>query len=140
VLYGRFEGAGFTHAQTLALLGGLYLLVRYVISGCFKRLTVHRGMFHSVPGMAIAGLLVFLLYQAPDQLLRLYLAGAVMLGFLSHLVLDELCSVDFLGMRLRLNKYAGSALKFYSRSALATGVTYAVLCGLAYLAWLEVRP
>ena len=66
---------------------------------------------------------------------RVRAAGAIMLGFLSHLVLDELCSVDFNGMKIRLNRYAGSALKFWSKSVSATLFTYALLGGLVYLTW-----
>jgi len=62
----------------------------------------------------------------------------VMLGFLSHLVLDELCSVNFMGVTIKLNKYAGSALKFRSPSAAATGLTYLLLGGLLFLAWTDL--
>jgi hypothetical protein len=111
----------------------IHVLVRYVLAGCFKRVTVHRGMFHSIPAMGIAGLGVFLLYHHPEVMVRAFMAGGAMVGFLSHLVLDELCSVDLVGARVRLNKYAGSALKFVSPSWGATLGTYALLAGLAYL-------
>ena len=58
--------------------------------------------------------------------------------FLSHLVLDEFYSVDFMGVTIRFNKYAGSALKFFSPSWGATLTTYVLLGllgGLAYLDW-----
>jgi len=92
-----------------------------------------------IPAMGIAGLIVFLLYHNPELRLRLYLAGGAMLGFLSHLILDELCSVDIAGATLKLNKYAGSALKLWSVSTLATLTTYGVFAGLSYLAMLEVE-
>jgi hypothetical protein len=130
----RLREKGYDGEQLLALLGLTYVLIRYVLSAVFKRLTVHRGMFHSIPALLISGLAVYLLEGSPDQQLRLYLAGAVMLGFLSHLVLDELYSVDLMGMRVRLNKYAGSALKLASRSWPATLTTYAILAGLGFLA------
>lgn len=133
LLLRRLETYGFTIEQSLALMCGAYLLVRYGLSAIFKRVTVHRGMFHSIPAMLIAGLLVGLAYHSPDQFLRLYLAFGVMLGFLSHLVLDELCSVDFRGVTVTLNQFAGSALKFRSPSWPATLLTYAILGGLGYL-------
>jgi membrane-bound metal-dependent hydrolase YbcI (DUF457 family) len=133
----RLLRAGFTTEQTLVLMAGLYVLIRYGLSAVFKRWTVHRGMFHSIPALAISGLAVYLLYGGPSRELRAFLAVGVMLGFLSHLVLDELYSVDFMGVRLRLNKYAGSALKLASRSWAATLVCYALLGGLLYLAWLD---
>jgi membrane-bound metal-dependent hydrolase YbcI (DUF457 family) len=123
--------------RTIVILAGIYIFIRYVLSALFKRCTVHRGMFHSIPAVLIAGLGTFLLYQSHSVRLRGFLAGAVMLGFLSHLVLDEVCSVDFSGLRVRLNKYAGSALKFTSASWPATVFAYALLAGLAYLAWVD---
>jgi hypothetical protein len=124
-------------SRTLVVLAGIYVLIRYVLSSVFKRFTVHRGMFHSIPALLIAGLATYLLYPSGNARLRLFLSGAVMLGFLSHLVLDELYSVDFMGVRLRLNKYAGSAVKFVSKSWPATVTTYVLLGVLAWRAWLD---
>jgi hypothetical protein len=58
------------------------------------------------------------------------MASAVILGFFSHLFLDEWCSVDLVGRRV--NKAFGTALKFRSKSIGATFVTYLIL---AMLAW-----
>jgi hypothetical protein len=135
VLYRHVHDAGFTFEQTLAILAGVYILIRYGLSNIFRHWTVHRGMFHSIPAMLISGLLTYLAYHSPSLRLRLYLAGGVMLGFLSHLVLDEIYAVDFNGLGIRLNKYAGSALKLFSPSLSATLVCYAFLSGLGYLAW-----
>jgi membrane-bound metal-dependent hydrolase YbcI (DUF457 family) len=131
------EQNGLALEQRLAVAGGLYLFVRYGLRALFTRLTVHRGMFHSIPALLIAGLVFYLGYHSDQPRLRLFLAGGVMLGFLSHLVLDEIYSVDFMGLRLHLNKYAGSALKLTSKSLPATLATYLLLGLLAYLAWLD---
>src|SRR5437016_127950 len=58
---------GYDGEQVLVILGAAYLGIRYGLSALFKRLTVHRGMFHSIPAMLIAGLTVFLLYHAPQD-------------------------------------------------------------------------
>ena len=63
-----------------------------------------------------------------------------MIGFLSHLVLDELYSVDFTGARLKLNKFAGSAVKFWSPSWPATLVCYAILGALGWSVWEQFAP
>lgn len=133
----RVVSQGFTTEQTLVILSGVYLLVRYGARALLGRLTVHRGMFHSIPAMLIAGLLVLVVYQSPVTPVRLYLAGGVMLGYLSHLVLDEVCSVDLLGARPRLKKHAGSPLKFFSSSWSATLVTYGLLVWQVYQVHLE---
>jgi membrane-bound metal-dependent hydrolase YbcI (DUF457 family) len=132
-----YERCQHSTEQTIAILAAVYLFIRYGLSTVFKHLSVHRGMFHSIPALLIAGLGTYLAYPSDNIRLRLFLAGAVMLGFLSHLVLDEIYSVDFMGVRLHLNKYAGSAVKFVSQSWPATIATYLLLGLLAWRAWLD---
>src|SRR5262245_49870127 len=36
----------FSVEQTLVIMGAVYIFIRYVLSGAFSRLSVHRGMFH----------------------------------------------------------------------------------------------
>jgi membrane-bound metal-dependent hydrolase YbcI (DUF457 family) len=135
LLFARLENSGLALEQVLVVLGGIYLFIRYGISAFFKRLTIHRGMFHSIPAMFIAGLLVFLAYDSPNRFLRGYLAVGVMLGFLSHLILDEIYGIDLLGRRVQPGSFAGSPLKMYSGSWLATSFCYLLLAGLGYLAY-----
>lgn len=135
----RLMHLGLTPEQILVCLGAAFVTIRYGVSRLFKRLTVHRGMFHSIPAMLIAGMLTFLAYHNESIRPRIFLAVGVMVGFLSHLVLDELCSVDFRGLKPKLNKYAGSAVKFVSPSKWATGFTYALMLGLAYLVFLDMK-
>jgi hypothetical protein len=119
-----------------ALLFG-YLLIRYGLARLFKWLTVHRGMFHSLPAMLITGLVVYLGYDSPDRRLRVLFAIGVMTGFLSHLLLDELYSVDIRGLKPKLNKYAGTAVKLLSPSLPATATCYTILGALLYLVYLD---
>jgi hypothetical protein len=136
LLMPRLAAGGMSQEGVLATLVFLYLLIRYGLGFVLRRVSVHRGMFHSIPAMLIFGLLVYLEYHG-EMRTRLLLAGGVMLGFLSHLVLDELYAVDFNGVRLRLNQFAGSALKFASPSWVATCVCYGLLAGLGFLAYLD---
>jgi hypothetical protein len=134
LLLPRLTTHGFSPEQILVLLAGIYVLIRYGLQRMFKSVTVHRGMFHSIPAMLIAGLAVFDLYEHRQMLFRIYLAAGVMLGFLSHLVLDEMCSVNLVGAKVKLNQFAGSAVKFFSKSYPANLATYALLIGLACVA------
>jgi hypothetical protein len=140
LLFERLKSFGLTMEQLLVVLAATYLLVRYGVAALFKRITVHRGMFHSIPALFISGLAIFLMH-CPEQLQgdelrrRLYYAVGTMIGFLSHLVLDEIFAVDLMGLVPKLNQFAGSALKLKSDSWVATLFTYAILIGLAYLAW-----
>jgi membrane-bound metal-dependent hydrolase YbcI (DUF457 family) len=131
----QLASLGLSAEEMLLAFAGLYAFVRFGLRMIFKHLTVHRGMFHSVPAMLIAGLLVFLGYHHPNPGIRGYLAFGAMLGFLSHLVLDELCSVDFRCAVPKLNQFAGTALKLRSPSWMANFFTYSVLAGLGYVAY-----
>jgi hypothetical protein len=144
LLFQHLQQRGIATENILVLLAAAYLLIRFWVSGLFKKYTVHRGMFHSLPGMVIAGLSVFLIVRTsnpnPHQqfIERLYLAGGVMIGFASHLILDEIFAVDFEGVKITLNKYAGSAFKLWSKSRPATLTAYFILAVLALLAWQDV--
>jgi LexA-binding, inner membrane-associated putative hydrolase len=133
----RLRAYQFSPEETIVLLGAVYIAIRYGLSELFKRHTVHRGMFHSIPALFIAGLATFLVFHTPDDVVRWFVAGGVMLGFLSHLALDEAYSIDFNGARIRLNKYAGSTVKFWSPSATATFLTYLILFGLLAGVWVH---
>ena len=135
----RMMHAGLSPEAILAWLLFGYAFIRYGVSNVFKQFTVHRGMYHSIPAMLIAGLCVYLAYGSPDRGIRVLLACGVMLGFLSHLILDEVYSVDWRGVKPKLKASAGSAFKFGSSSLIATAICYLILGGLLYLAYLDLQ-
>ena len=90
MLLHRFQRMGMSHELMILAAAATYLLVRFGGAALLKHCTVHRGMFHSLPAAAIFGEIAFLLAAGDDLGLRTYNAGAVVLGYLSHLVLDEL--------------------------------------------------
>jgi membrane-bound metal-dependent hydrolase YbcI (DUF457 family) len=135
MLVPRMIHSDMTREAILASLLFGYVFIKYVVANVFRRLTVHRGMYHSIPAMLIAGLVVYLSYRSPERDIRLLLACGVMVGFLSHLVLDEIYSVDFRGVRIKLKSSAGTAVKLFSPSMIATATCYAILGGLLYLAY-----
>jgi len=116
----------------------IYIGVRYGGAYLLGKLSVHRGMFHSIPAMLIAGELSFLAYQNDDMRVRFLMAMAVVAGFLSHLVLDEIYAVQWTGFRVRLNQFAGSAVKFSGKSHFANLITYGLLTVLTYAAISEL--
>lgn len=107
-----------------------YILVRHGLRRILTLLTRHRGMSHSLPTCLVWGALTYLYYPSDWQQIRLAMALAVMLGFFSHLLLDEICSVDLRGARV--NKAFGSAIKFWSHSPWSTLAMYLLL---SYLSW-----
>ncbi|MEZ6141813.1 MAG: metal-dependent hydrolase [Zavarzinella sp.] len=137
LLLQRLQYTSLNQEEVMLVLIGMYVFIRFGLKRFFNRLTVHRGMFHSVPAMLIVGLSIYLIYDSDDRQKKIFLGVGAMLGFLSHLILDEMYSVDFRGIKIRLNQYAGSALKFTSKSFLATTITYIILIGLSYLAYVD---
>lgn len=115
----------------------IYATIRYGLSSLLARVSVHRGMFHSIPALLIAAECGFLAYQSPTLDVRLLMAGGVGLGFLSHLLLDELYSVEWSGLALKLKSSAGSAVKLFGKNHMANLFTYGLLALLTYLTCLE---
>jgi len=130
----RFVHLGLS-PESMVLAGGLiYLGIRFGVGEIFRRFTRHRGMWHSLPAAAIVGLLAFLICSCEDPALRFFKTGAVVLGFVSHLLLDELYSFEWKRGRVHLKKSFGTAIKFYSSSRLANLSTYGKLILLLFVA------
>lgn len=111
-----------------------YVSVRHGLRRIMGRISVHRGISHSLPTCAVWGLLTYLYYPSTYHGLRLVMGLAVVVGFLSHLLLDEICSVDLRGARV--NKAFGTALKLWAPSPWTTILMYGLL---SYLSWLAVQ-
>ena len=137
VLVRRF--AEFAHSFDAIVGLGIvtYVVVRFGGGKLLRTLTVHRGMFHSLPAMAVSGLLTFLAYKSPEAGVRLLMGTGVMTGFASHLMLDEWRSVDWRGLRPRLKKSAGTAIKWAGDYPSATFACYLLLAGSLYAAAID---
>jgi hypothetical protein len=120
----------------VAVFAATYVVIRFGAAPLFKRFTVHRGIFHSLPFLLASGLLAALALRALPPGERLFLGGVVSLGALVHLVLDEVWAVDFNGRRLK--KSFGTALKLWAPSRPATIACYVALLALALLAWRDL--
>ncbi len=132
LVFERFHNAGWT-PETMALVGaGIYVVVRFGLSKIIKKLTVHRGMFHSIPAALIFAGLFYLVATANTPPVRLYKSGGVLLGFMSHLILDEIWSVSFKHGVPSLKSSFGTAVKVWGDSFLANLATYAQLGLVAY--------
>ncbi len=116
----------------------VYALTRYGGAELLKRLSVHRGMFHSIPALFISAELVFLAYVSESIPVKCLMAGGVAIGFLSHLLLDELYSVQWSGLKLKLAKSAGSAFKLTSSRLIPNVFSYALLMFLTWLTLIDV--
>ncbi len=116
----------------------IYLVVRYPVWMLFHTYTTHRGAVHS---LAAALLFLFMFacigYYAFEQTPFLaWLCGFYVFGgFIIHLLLDEIYSVDFLGNTLK--RSFGSAFKIIDLKQWMSSV---IICCLAFFFWLATPP
>ena len=132
MLMRRLEHWGGTHEGAVLLAVLVYITIRYGGGIILGLLAVHRGMFHSIPALVIAAEATFLAYQSPSIRVKLLMAIGVAIGFASHLVLDEIYSVQWNGVRVKLKASAGSAVKLFGKSWAANVFTYGILFMLSY--------
>jgi membrane-bound metal-dependent hydrolase YbcI (DUF457 family) len=130
----RFEAFACCHEMMVLSAAVMYCIIRFGVVNLFKRYTVHRGMWHSIPACAVCGLLTFLIVADNHIEVRLFKASAVMLGFFSHLLLDEIWSVNVRVGRLNVKKSFGTAIKFFGKESWGNFSVYAKLIVLSLFA------
>ena len=99
-------------AEMLILWMGTLLFVRYVAKEIFFRFSYHRGIWHSLLAMVFCALLTCWIYATllqRDAAVAWLAAGFMSIGFLTHLILDEIYSVDVMDTRIKAS--FGTALK-----------------------------
>lgn len=109
----------------------------FIAGGFVRRWTYHRGIFHSLPAMAIAGAGTFLIarHYGLSHEVSLVFSAAIAAGFASHLILDELhAGITLDGIPFNPNKAFGSAIKMFVRSNHVNIATYSLLAVLVYTA------
>lgn len=117
----------------MALFLAMYLGIKYGLAALIGTFSVHRGMFHSVPALVIAAEVAYLGYPRTEVKVKALMAAAVAIGFFSHLLLDEIYSVEWSGVRIKLKKSAGSAIKFFGDGLAGNAAAYTLLLGLSFL-------
>lgn len=106
----------FSIAELWLLWLGTLLLVRYGLHAIFHRISVHRGIWHSIlAGVFSAGAtaVVFYYMLGRHEGVAWLAAGFTFAGYLTHLALDELYSVDVMDTRIKAS--FGTALKFIDK-------------------------
>lgn len=128
--------AGQSLVMIWSMMIGTFLAMRFGAMTLFMRLTKHRGAYHSCLAgcfTALATAYISWRYLGHSDEFAWGLGGFVLLGFLTHLILDELYAIDISGIRLK--RSFGSALKLFSLKAWWTNAVF----GLGSLAfWLAL--
>ena len=114
----------------------IYVGVRYGLWKIFNLYTKHRGAIHSVAcGALVMMITTVLSYDVfnKNEFVSWLLGFTVFFGFIIHLLLDELYSVDF--MNRRIKRSFGTALKIVdTRYAYTSSFIVLLTAGLCFLA------
>lgn len=129
---------GFSTEETICFFAATYVGIRFVGAELFKRLTVHRGIFHSIPFIIAAGEAVALSLMNLTPPERLLIGASVTIGAFTHLLLDEIYAVDFTGRKLK--KSFGTAIKFWSPDLVPTLLCYGALGLLTLIGAVQIGP
>lgn len=85
----------------------VFMVFVFILAPLFRKYTKHRGIFHSIPAFLIsffASLLIADLFRRLTYMEKVTIALSVSLGYLSHLVLDEIYATEFLFKKSRRRK------------------------------------
>ena len=116
----RLERVGLSHEMMLVVTGAIYFFLRFGIAELFRRYTV----------LSEDGIVDLAVENA-----RLFKTLAVFVGFMSHILLDELWSVEYRRGKYVFKHSFGTALKFLGESRLANVTTYVLLGVLSVVAY-----
>ena len=121
----------FSIAELWIIWLGSLVFVRYGLHALFHRLAVHRGIWHSIIAAVFCAVMTaiffFQVLGKPEGVAWLA-AGFLFIGYVVHLALDELYSVDIMDTRIKAS--FGTALKFvdsrHPGASLAMGLAAAL--------------
>jgi hypothetical protein len=140
IVYMHYSTLINTPSLMIISIAVMFFLSRFILRFVLKHITVHRGMIHSIPSALIWGTLIFLSFKNTPDLLRNLFAASATLGFVVHLIIDEMFSlVDISGGTYLPKKSSGTALKFFSTSPFANFLCYGALIFLMYFVFKDAR-
>ncbi len=128
-------------AELVAFWSAVFVGIRYGMLWIFTRLTTHRGLFHSVPAALFCGFATAAVSHHHFALpaFAAWMAGAyVTLGYVVHLVLDEVYSIDLGGAKVK--RSFGTALKLFSRRSWRMSILLYGATALAFQLAPDLHP
>lgn len=128
------NASAFSILELWIIVAGVFLFVRYGLEALFHRFSYHRGVWHSlVAALFFAFVTAIVFHYVLDKHPGVaWLAGGFMfVGYITHLILDELYSVDLMDRRIK--RSFGSALKLIDHRHLGDSAIVAILAVTAFL-------
>ena len=124
-------------AYAILFWAGAAWLILKPLKWSFKRYTKHRGVYHSVPAALIFAALcaTLALHESATRGMQLSVAVIALVGYLTHLALDELWAVDFNGKLPTKKRSFGTALCWRGNQTRDTLLLYLTLGACARVYW-----
>lgn len=135
------NAAQYSIAELWLLWLGSFLLVRYAAEALFHRFSYHRGIWHSILAALFWWVLTAIVFHyvlGTHEGVAWLAGGFMFIGYLTHLLLDELYSVNLMGQRLK--RSFGSAMKLFDARKPGDSATIAALAVILFLLAPPSRP
>src|SRR5262245_29365996 len=140
VLFG-LEIKRYSIAEMLILWLGTLVLVRYVGKELFFHFSYHRGVWHSLLALVFCSLVtacVFYTLLGRHESVAWLAAVFMGVGYLTHLTLDEIYSVDVMDTRIKAS--FGTALKLFDYRHLGHSAAMGIAACLVFLITPPSKP
>jgi len=124
--------------EMLIMAGVVFGTVRFGLIDLFRKISKHRGMFHSIPVALIWGVstaILMHLFFGLNALVSWVYGIMVTWGYLVHLILDEIYSVDLENRRVK--KSWGTALKLVKVKTTTDKVQTFLIYVALVLLWMQ---
>jgi len=112
-----------------------FIFIKFFIFSLFTKLTVHRGMIHSIPAAVAFGCLAAIILNRVfhfNDFVSWMAGGFVFGGSILHLILDELYGLNLLSLKAK--KSSGSAFKFGSIKNIKETIAIYMLIAVLFVA------
>lgn len=118
-----------------------YLFLNNVVCPVVKKLTVHRGIMHSIPFAVVCGETAFILFDLSGRPFAWYGGAAVFTGCMVHLIVDELHAISLKnGIMPVFKRSTGSALKLSAPYPSSMVLIYLLLTATSIVIYLKFYP
>ncbi len=127
-------GEGVSTLEIWVVIALVYGFTNWFVRPIFESYTVHRGIFHSLlSSVFISALSIVIAYELTylNAIMSWLMGLFIFIGYITHLVLDEVYSVDFSNVRVK--RSFGTACKLYEYKNIKASLLMLLLVGCIFL-------
>lgn len=129
------QRVGNTVIELFIIWAASFIFIKFFIFSLFTKLTVHRGIIHSIPAAVVFGCMVAIGLNRVfhfNDFVSWMAGGFVFGGSILHLILDELYSFNFVSLKKK--RSSGTAFKFGSIRNIRATISIYLLMAVLFVA------